>query len=292
MGGFLVGENKTSTINSYNILYKNLNTMSSNEKIQYYESLQKAETSPTQMKYVLKNILEDNNINTDIKNNMFAFYLNHIQYYMTTYSNFISLYESIIMNNRQTIDYTNINASEAINDNVLKTIIKEIYNSDMRIAMPPPYSDGSPYVLIDYENLEKEFGYIYNDATKQYISFKQIAQNGGLSNDDGSYNKSKLENYLVLASEFLRKYETYPLVSDIIYSYILASKMYADIYDVYEDFYPDSNSISTYKQFIEKYPNEPITPILNEIVKIYESGDPVTYEQTVSWNSQLDALLS
>lgn len=291
-GGFLIGERKADSYDSYDVVYKSFDSLSSTEKIKYFESIQLADTSPTQMKYVLKKLIADNSIDNDVKNNLFAYYLNHIQYYMSTYSGFVNLYEHIMMNNRDSIDYTSPTAADYVDDKVLKTVISEIYTSDMMIKVPPAYSSsGGIYVVVDYDKLEEEFGKMYNDATKGYIAFKVIAQNGELSNPDGSYSKEKLGDYMLMASDYIFEYDSYPLLADIINSYVLAAKMYCDLYDVSAAFYVSEDNAKLYKEFIENNPTEPVTPILNELVSRFENGKEVTYDEATQWASELDSLL-
>lgn len=290
VGGFVVGTKDVDEYSPYEVIYANFDKMSPQEKVDYYKSVLKAETSPSQVKYLMEQILDEPSIDNDVKNNVFAFYLNHVQYYMSTYSNFVSLYSSIMTNNMSTINYEEASASEKINDQVLKTIIEEIYESDMMIKMPDSTS-GDPYVIVDYDKLEESYGSMYNKATKNYIIFKEIVQNGELSNADGSYNMEKVRDYILMANEYILAYENYPLISDIIYSYILGAKMYLGIYSFEAEFIPDADTIEDYKMFIEENPDTPIAPIVKAIIEKAENGEKITATDASNWNKEIDALL-
>lgn len=289
-GGYFLGENKAENYSPYEVVFKSLDTMSSTEKLDYYQGILTAETTPTQVRYVMEKLLDDN-IDNDVKNNMIAFYMNHIQYYMSTYTNFITLYSSIMRNNSSTINYEEASAADKINDQVLKTVVQEIYNADMKIVMPPAGSTDSPYVIVNYNSLTERYGKIFNDATKDYIKFKEVVQNGELYDSSGAYDMEKTANYIVQANDFIVEHDNYPLVSDVIYSYILASKMYAGTYNISSDFTPDAATIQSYKTFIEKYPDTPVTGILEEIIALHAEGKAITVEQASTWNEELDALI-
>lgn len=290
VGGFVVGTKDVDEYTPYEVIYANFDKLSPQEKVDYYKSVLKAETSPSQLKYLMDKILEEPSIDNDVKNNVFAFYLNHIQYYMSTYSNFVTLYSSIMTNNMGTINYEEASAAEKINDQVLKTIIEEIYTSDMMIKMPDSTS-GDPYVIVDYDKLEKSYGSMYNKATKNYVVFKKIVQNGELSNDDGSYNMEKVREYILMANEFILEYENYPLISDIIYSYILGAKMYLGIYNFESEFTPDDETIADYKKFVEENESTPIAPIVKQIIEKAEKGEKITAEDATAWNKEIDSLM-
>lgn len=289
-GGYFLGETKSEKYSPYEVVFKGLDNMSSSEKLNYYQGILNAETTPTQVRYVMEKLLEDD-IDNDVKNNMIAFYINHIQYYMSIYSDFITLYASVMENNADTINYEEASAVNKINDQVLKSIIQEIYNSDMKIVMPVALSNDSPYVIVDYDSLTERYGDIFNDATKDYIAFKEVVQRGELSGVTGSYDREKTANYIIQANDFIVNYSSYPIISDVIYSYILASKMYAGTYNVSSEYTPDEDSIASYKEFVEKYPETPVTNILKSIIKIHEDGGTITVEQANKWNQELDALI-
>lgn len=291
VGGFLIGEKKEKDYSSYDVVYKNLKSMSSDELLNFYRNSLKAETSPTQIKYLLDRIIKED-IDIDVKNNMIALYLNHIQYFMSTYTNFITLYSSIMLNNMNTVNYEEATASNKIDDKLLKTLITEIYEAGLKIKMPENnYSNETPYVIVDYEKLEQQYGSFYNEATKDYIEFKEIVQRGELSNADGSYNMDKLSEYMIIANNFINQYPNYPLVSDVVYSYILAAKMYSGTYNVSNEFMPSDEMVESYKIFIEKYPKTPVTPILEALIKHKEEGTNVTMAEVEEWNSSLDSLI-
>jgi hypothetical protein len=289
-GGYFLGETKSEKYSPYEVVFKSLDTMSSSEKLDYYQGILTAETTPTQVRYVMEKILNDN-IDNDVKNNMIAFYLNHIQYYMSTYTNFITLYSSIMKNNSDTINYEEASAANKINDQVLKTVVQEIYNSDMKIIMPPSGSTDSPYVIVDYDSLASRYGKIFNDATKEYIKFKEVVQSGELYDALGRYDMEKTAEYIVQANDFIVKYDNYPLVSDVIYSYILASKMYIGTYNMSSEFTPDEATIASYTNFVENYKDTPVTAILKEIIALHAEGKPITMEHANKWNEELDALI-
>lgn len=290
-GGYFLGSEKQDSYSPYEVIYKNLKGKDNNELLTYYQSMLKAETSPAQVKYMLDRIIKTN-IDNDVKNNMLAFYLNHVQYYMSTYANFISMYATIMLNNRSTVNYEDPSVVNVVNDQVLKTVLQEIYASDMKIVMPPAMTNSSPYIVIDYEKIEKEYGNMMNNATKDYIMFKEIVQNGELSNSDGSYNMDKLGDYMILANNFINAYGNYPLLSDVIYSYILAAKMYMGTYNVSEDFSVDAESLAKYKTFVEKYKDTPATTYIKELIEIADKGEKVPASKAAEWNSALDALIS
>ena len=292
VGGFIVGSNDTKNYSAYEELYKGLDKMSDDDKLAYYQGMLKAESAPTQVRYVLDKIIEDSSINNDIKNNMFALYLNHIQYYMSTYSDFIIMYESIMMNNRSEINYEKADAANHINDPVLKSLITEIYNADMMIKMPPLLDNTSfPYVVVDYDTLESRYGDIYNSATKDYIKLKVMVQNGELSASDGTYDMAKVENYIALTNDYIALYDKYPLISDIIYSYILASKMYIGTFNVSGEFRVTDDAAASYAKFLEKYPETPVASIIKELLKKYENNEVISVETAQAWNNTLDGLL-
>jgi len=289
-GGYFLGEKKAEEYSPYEVVFKGLDEMSSSEKLNYYQGILNAETTPTQVRYVMEKILEDD-IDNDVKNNMIAFYINHIQYYMSVYSDFITLYASIIENNSDTINYEEASAVNKINDQVLKTVVQEIYNSDMRIMVPKGITNERPYVIVNYDSLTERYGDIFNDATRDYIQFKEVVQRGELSGVTGSYDREKTANYIIQANDFIVNHSSYPIISDVINSYILASKMYAGTYNISGEYTPDETTINSYKTFVEKYPETPVTNILKEIIKLSEEGKPVTVEQANKWNQELEALI-
>jgi hypothetical protein len=196
------------------------------------------------------------------------------------------------MNNMSsTVDFEDPASTDLISDKVLKTIVAEIYESDLMIIMPEAYSDKIPYILVDYDKIREEYGTIINDATNDYIEFKEIAQNGELSDVNGMYDPDKISAYIVRANDFINKYPQYPLVSDIIFSYILGSKMYIGTYNVSEPFKPEEEMVNRYRTFVEENPNTPITNALKEIIEIYEKGEEVSMEKINEWNTLLDGLL-
>jgi hypothetical protein len=265
--------------------------MNNNELLTFYQNMLNSETSPAQLKYVLNEIMKKN-IDIDVKNNMLAFYLNHVQYYMSTYANFISMYATIMLNNRTTVNYEDPSVVNVINDQVLKTVLQEVYASDMAIVMPPAMSGSSPYIVIDYAKIKEEYSSVMNDATKNYISFKEIVQNGDLSNSDGSYNMDKLGDYMILANNFVNAYGNYPLLSDVIYSYILATKMYMGTYGISEDFSITATNLMKYKAFLEKYPDTPAAKYIKEMIEIADKGEKITVTKANEWNNALDSLIS
>ena len=291
-GGYFIGNKDAEEYSPYDVIYKNLNGKDTQGLLDYYQTMLKAETSPAQLKYVLNKII-DSNIDNDVKNNMLAFYLNHIQYYMSTYSNFITMYSTIMLNNRSTVNYEDPSVVNVINDKVLRTVLQEIYASDMKVKMPPATStDGRPYVIVNYDTITKEYGSILNSATKDYIEFKEIVQNGLLSNADGSYNMDKVGEYMIKANNFVNNHGDYPLISDVIYSYIIAAKMYIGTYNMSEAYTVDETSLQKYKDFVEKYPDTPVASTIKELIDLGEKGEQVTLEKANEWNEKLEALIS
>jgi hypothetical protein len=289
IGGYIIRDKKTSESSSYDVLYKNIDKLSVEEKLNVFHSKLKAEISPSEIKYLLDKIIPS--VNNDTQNDLLAKYLNHIQYYMSTYSDFVSIYQAIMNNMSSTVDFEDPASTDLISDKVLKTIVAEIYESDLMIIMPEAYSDKIPYILVDYDKIREEYGTIINDATNDYIEFKEIAQNGELSDVNGMYDPDKISAYIVRANDFINKYPQYPLVSDIIFSYILGSKMYIGTYNVSEPFKPEEEMVNRYRTFVEENPNTPITNALKEIIEIYEKGEEVSMEKINEWNTLLDGLL-
>jgi len=289
ISGYVFSDTKKTEVSTYDILYKNIDNLSVTEKTNLYASKLKAETAPAEIKYLMSKIMPT--VNNDIKNNMLAQYVNHVQYYMSTYSDFISIYQTIMKNISTTVNFQEAASADKISDKVLKTIITEIYASDMKIVMPPSYSDAAPYILVDYTKIESQYKGTINQATKDYISFKEVAQKGELADANGKYDITKVGNYIIQANEFITKYPQYPLVSDVIYSYILGSKMYLGTYNVSAAFIPDAPTIAKYKIFAEKNPSTPITNALKEIIVIYDKGEKIPMDKINEWNKSLDGLL-
>ena len=115
-----------------------------------------------------------------------------------------------------------------------------------------------------------------------------ILQN--LAEQDGINADFKVFEYI--ANNFVNNHGDYPLISDIIYSYIIAAKMYIGTYNMSEAYTVDETSLQKYKNFVEKYPDTPVASTIKELIDLGEKGEQVTLEKANEWNEKLEALIS
>lgn len=275
--------------NPYDVQYKNLKKQSVSDQIKVYESKLNAQTSTGEVKYIMDKILPG--LNAEQSDKVFSEYLNHLQYFMTTYNSLISIYAPIMLNERSTINFADATAVNKIDDNVLKSIISEIYSSNMYIEMPPVGSQNSPMVLANYQDLSKKYEKYMSNTTKEYMEFKKTTQSGDLTKSDGSIDKDKTEAFIIKTDQFISKYPQYSLLNDVIYSYIVASEMYTDIYNVSSDFTVSASDLTRYKSFVKAHPSTPLSSILNDMISKTEKKQKITTEDANNYIASLQTLL-
>jgi hypothetical protein len=166
------------------------------------------------------------------------------------------MYDSIIQSLSYEIDFSSRDAAYKISDKVLRNLLLEIWDSDMYLHV----SDASPKVMVNYNNLKKDYADCMGKTTLKYLELKEYAINGGMSNEDGSMNYTKLEEFMDDTYEFIDNNMDYNLIDDVKYMYVTAAQMYLNTYNTYESnayTYTDGE-LEMYKKYID---SREITPI-------------------------------
>ena len=254
--------------------YMDFDSQTKQVKKSIYEGSLAAGTSPTEVKYLLMKLAPE--LNDAEKDNAMAQYINHIQYFASTYTNVALMYNNIIRSLSESIDFSTRDAAFQVSDKVLRNLLLEIWDSDMMLFMPANLNS-SPSVIVDYDGLMETYADYITSTTKEYLVLKSEIVNGTVSNEDGSINYENLETFMDKTYKFISSYPDFAIVEDVKYMYVVASKMFMDVYmlDTTEVEYT-GEAIARLTQFSEKYADTPSGDIAKMIIKDVEENGKLT----------------
>lgn len=239
----------------YDTKYFDFDQKTTKEKMEIYDNLMQVGTSPTEIKYLLLKM--KNELTEEQKEIAFSMYLNHLQYFATTYTNVAGMYDSIIESLSYEIDFSSRDAAYKVSDKVLRNLLLEIWDSDMFLHV---VSNNSPRVMVNYDTLKEKYSDCMGETTLRYLELKEHAVTGGTTNEDGSMSYAKLEQFMDDTYDFIDNNMDYNLVDDVKFMYVTAAQMYLNVYNMFEEkeyTYTDEE-LEMYKKYID---SRELTPI-------------------------------
>lgn len=272
----------TSSQEEYDEKYKDFNSQTKTVKMAMFEAALNAGTSPTEVKYLLLKL--GNDMTDAEKDDAIAKYINHIQYFASTYTNLATMYGSIIQSLSDKVDFSTRDAAFQVSDKVLRNLLLEIWDSDMILYMES--ATAQPSVLVDYESLTESYADFMTSTTKDYITLKNSIINGTITNEDGSISYDNLEKFMVDTYSFITAHPNFAIIDDVKYMYVVAAKMYLNVYLVnFEDVKFSSEDLTRIESFVARHDTAPAAKIGQLILDDIEANGALTedvFNQVVS----------
>lgn len=245
----------TGSNEEYDAKYADFDKQDKKIKLSIFNGALDVSSSPTEVKYLMLKMAND--LTPEEKDDVIAKYINHIQYFATTYTNVAIMYEPILDALSSSIGFESRDAAFQISDKVLRNLLLEIWDADMILYISED-TTVPPSVIVDYEGLKETYRDFITETTSDYLDLKIGIISGNITNEDNSMNYDKLIEFMDNTYEFINTHPQFPIIADVQYMNIVAAKMFLDVYLLETDTQTyDEEAIARIENFVASHKGTP-----------------------------------
>lgn len=149
----------------------------------------------------------------------------------------------------------------------------------------------SPSVIVDYDGLQESYADFITDETREYLQLKTNIINGEVADEDGKLSYENLESFMNEALSFIQNHQDFPILSDVKYMYVVAAKMYTDIYLAEEgDIDYDDASVERLTTYMNNHDGTPLATVIKTILDDVSANGKLTADKQLEVQASLSSL--